>query len=84
MLACLTVFFNIITPLVTSIGMFIWLVVERTHFNELAYNWVMCDLVLCTFGSIAFLVKLERIAFEQHESSEAMMIKHDRLGTQSH
>ncbi len=82
-LACMTVLFNFLIPSVSSIGLFMWLIVRRNYYYELAFKWIMCDLVLCTFGSIAFLIKLERIAFEQYESSEASIKKHDRSGPKS-
>jgi len=57
-------------PTILIIGQVIYLAVQYQKLNVFYYNWIICDLVLNSFGTVAYLIQLERIDFEQKEASE--------------
>lgn len=52
----------------------------RDYLNHVYYNWVLVDVILNSFGSMAYLIQLERVAFEQKESSESFIKLTDKEG----
>ena len=72
------VLFNVILPLFTVLGEFIWLFIQKDHMHKIWYKWVMCDIFICGVGTVAYLIQIERINFEQKESSEAYLKLNER------
>ena len=65
------VIFMMIVPALLVIGQVVWLsVLADLHLNQVYYNWIVCDVVLNSIGTILYLIQLERISFEQAESQE--------------
>lgn len=64
-LANMQIAFIIVLPLITVIYQIIWLILmTQEHFNQIYFRWIICDVFLNSCGSIAYLIQLERIAFE--------------------
>ena len=60
-----------IAPALLVIGQVVWLsVLSDLHLNQVYYNWVICDVILNSVGTVLYLIQLERISFEQTEAQE--------------
>ena len=56
----------------------VWIAYERKkNFDTVYYKWMITDVFLNSIGSIGYLIQLERISFEQKESSEAHLKSQD-------
>lgn len=73
LLTAIQVLFIVLIPFGAVIGQVIWLVIERSFMNQIYYNWIISDVCLNSVGTMAYLIQLERIAFEQKESSESFL-----------
>lgn len=72
---CISVFqllLMFLVPFLVIIIQIIWLVYERKSQlrQTVYYRWMITDVFLNSIGSIAYLIQLERITFEQKEASE--------------
>lgn len=62
----------LILPFLTITIQLVWLIKERkVNFDTVYFKWTISDVFLNSVGSIAYLLQLERISFEQKESVEA-------------
>ena len=69
----------IVIPLATVFCQFIWLLVnDADKFDSLPFKYVQTDMCLNIVSSVTYVIALERIIFEQKESSEMSVLIEDR------
>lgn len=69
----------IVVPALLVLGQLAWLIkFSDTLYSYFFYKWIIVEIFLNIFLSLAYLLQLERIAFEQKESSEVFLSIEDR------
>jgi hypothetical protein len=84
LLTCLQVFCNVLLPLLTVLGEFVWLFLLKDLQHHFWYKWVLCDIIMCGVGTVAYLVQIERINFEHKEASETYLKLEDKEVKNTH
>lgn len=66
-------------PSILVLGQLVWLIKFRTLlFDFFYFKWIITDAFLNVFLLFAYMMQLERIAFEQKETSEVFLSIEDR------
>jgi hypothetical protein len=68
-----------VVPSILVLGQLVWLIKFRTLlFDFFYFKWIITDAFLNVFLLFAYMMQLERIAFEQKETSEVFLSIEDR------